>query len=479
MTAVQGADRTAGQDVKRRSGQAAGPRALIVTSNFPPDASVGTMRTLRLVRHLAAEGWNVDVLTAAPEGFRHGTVVDPMLLDRVPPAVRAIRARALRPIERLSAALRRRTRPRTNAASRPSSAGVPRETPVARRRLSMLKAAATACLTLPDREVSWLIPALVRAWREVSPDRPDVIYSTGPPFTPHVVAAVLARVMGRPWVAEFRDPWARAPWREDRFTFERRAWQVLERAIVTRADAVVFATDANCRDFASYYGAAIASRFHVVPNGCDTSEFEGLVRRPDASGRFVLLHAGSLYGARNPAGLFQALARALASGALDARDVSVRFVGRTSGAGLDLPALVRDLGLDSIVQFADQMPRRAVLQEMVNASALLIVQPVTTVSIPAKLYEYMAAGRPILALAEPGGDTAELVQRSGAGIAVAAHDERAIEEALVTMVRGASGARPPVDPRAYDGALRAADVAAILWDLMPAPSRAPEPATTP
>jgi glycosyltransferase involved in cell wall biosynthesis len=173
-----------------------------------------------------------------------------------------------------------------------------------------------AVAAVPDREVSWLLPAIAAAWRTARRQRPDVIYSSGPPFTAHLVGAVLARLAGRPWVADFRDPWARAPWREDRFAFEKRAWTILERAIVTRADAVLFVTETNRRDFADCYGETVAARFHVVPNGCDLADFDGLTAAPPPAGRFVLLHAGSLYGARNPAPLLRALRNAIARGAI-------------------------------------------------------------------------------------------------------------------------------------------------------------------
>jgi glycosyltransferase involved in cell wall biosynthesis len=132
------------------------------------------------------------------------------------------------------------------------------------------------------------------------------------------------------------------------------------------------------------------------------------------------------------------------------------------------------LGLEGVVEFASHLPRRDCLQEMLDASALLIVQPVTTVSIPAKLYEYMAAGRPILALAEPGGETADLVTRSGAGLAVLADDEAAIEDALVSVVRLAGEGFAPVDPQTYDGDVRAAELRAILASVIA--GTAPPPA---
>lgn len=443
-----------------------GPRILAVTTNFPPDASVGTMRTLRLVRHLDSEGWGVDVLTLSPDGFRPGTVSDPALLSKVPTAVTVLRAKPWRPFERLSAMLKRRR----GRGPSPAAARVSADPPVpgresgrapAQRGFSRWRRAVTAALTLPDREVSWLFPAAWSAWRHMRNARPSVVYSSGPPFTAHFVAYIAARMSGAPWVADFRDPWARAPWREDRFEFERRAWAFFERFVATRATAVVFVTATNRDDFARTYGPDVAARFALVPNGCDIHDFDGLVPTP-RSDRFVMLHAGSLYGARNPEGLFRAVAAAIRTGALDKAWFRLRFLGRVGINSVDLPALARELGLEEVVEFIDHVPRRASLQQMVDASALLIVQPVTTVSIPAKMYEYLAAGRPILALAEPGGETAMLVERTRAGVVVAPDDENEIATALATVVNLARRGFAPADPRAYDGEMRAAEQRDIL-----------------
>jgi len=273
----------------------------------------------------------------------------------------------------------------------------------------------------------------------------------------------VSRLTGAPWVADFRDPWARAPWREDRFEFERRAWARFERIVATRADRVVFVTGTNRDDFAQAHGAEVAARFALVSNGCDPREFDALQAAPRvAPALFVLLHAGSLYGARNPAGLLRAVAAAMASGALDKATFRLRFLGRVGVPGVNLPAVARELGLGDVVEFVSHVPRRDSLQQMKDASALLIVQPVTTVSIPAKLYEYMAAGRPILALAEPGGETAALVERSRGGVTVLADDETAVAAGLLDVVRLARDGFTPVDPRFYDGDVRASELQAIL-----------------
>lgn len=314
--------------------------------------------------------------------------------------------------------------------------------------------------TLPDAEVSWIVPAIATGLRSGRTVPPDVIYSSGPPFSAHLVGAALGALLKTPWVADFRDPWARAPWRDDRFTFEKRAWSLFERFVVTRADAVLFVTQTNRDDFAAQYGEAAASRFHVVPNGCDVTDFDGIVpgAQPD---RFVLLHAGALYGARDPSPLFRAVAMGLRNGDLEATRFCVRLVGRIGIPGVDLPRMVRDLGIEGVVEFVPHAPRSQVLQQMVDASALLVVQPVTKLSVPGKLYEYLAAGRPVLALAEPDGETAAVVRRSPGGIVVEPTDQDGILSALKKLTADFPQ-RVDTDREVFDGAIRAAELAAVL-----------------
>ena len=434
-----------------------GCRVLLITTTFPPDGAVGNLRTLRLLKHLAETGADQEVLTLAPASYRPGTVIDTDRVAQVPAGVRVIQVPALRPIDRLEAMMagRRPDAAAPSAESRPA-AGVR----ASAGRIRRMRAVLRAMLTLPDAEVSWILPAILRGLRRVRKGRPDVIYSSGPPFSAHVVAAVLAALADLPWVADFRDPWARAPWRDDRFAFEKRAWSFFERWIVKRADQVLFATPANRDDFAAAYGREYASRFHVVPNGCDLTEFDGLVPSPGTD-RFVLLHAGSLYGARDPSPIFRAAARAVATGAVDPGRFRIRLIGRVGVPGADLPRLIRELGIEEVVEFVPHLPRRQVLQEMVDASALLVVQPITRLSIPGKLYEYLAAGRPVLGLAEPDGDTAALLRRTPAGVVVASDDPDGLLRALTELV-AAGPRRVATDRTLYDGSHHAREIGRIL-----------------
>jgi glycosyltransferase involved in cell wall biosynthesis len=432
-------------------------RALVVAYDFPPHGAIGTMRTLRAVRQLHADGWDVTVLTSSPATYLPGTPIEARLLDDVPPGVRVIRARAFRGLDALTRAVRGGPGRAADAPASGTSARVRAARPGRMRRAKDL---VDAALSIPDNDSGWILPAIVQGVRHVAAHgAPDVIYSSAPPWSGQAVALALARMTRRPWVADFRDPWSRAPWRDWRRPFRQRSAAALERRVVARSNAVLFVTRANLDDFAAFYGPAAASRFHLVPNGCDPREFEGVTPRP-ARPEFVLLHAGTLYGARNPLPLIQAIARGIGRGAIDRARFRLRLLGGLNLA-VDLPAACRRLGVEDVVEIVPRVSRHESLREMRSASALLLVQPGTTVSVPGKAYEYLAAGRPVMALAEEG-ETAELVRASGAGVSVRPDASvEAIEEGLLTLIGMARDYTPP-DLKHYDGWVHAAATTALL-----------------
>ena len=438
---------------------------LVVAHAFPPNASIGTMRTLRLVRHMADAGWQVSVLTDTADALLPSIPIDMSLVARIPSGVSVIRAASWSRFRRVS----RRPTPATPRLAAVSPAG----------RLRSLAAQVAAVAHLPDRQAGWFAPAVMSGLARSRADgRPNVIYSSAPPWTGHLVAAVLARQLDRPWVADFRDPWARVPWRSAKLTaFERRSAQRLERIVVGRADALIFATRANCADFAAYYGEGLTSRAHFVPNGCDPEDVAGPNAprpAPVDDEVFELLHAGSLYGGRDPTPLLRAIRGLVDRGDLDAGRFRLRLLGRTSLPGQDLAATVRDLGLQGPVVMSGPVSRDESLRAMRSSSALLLLQPGTTVSVPGKLFEYLATGRPILALTEES-ETAELVRASGVGVAVRPDDESAIAGGLLTVLAFARRPLPSVPRTLWDGRVRARETAEILeravanWQALPGP----------
>ena len=431
------------------------PHALVIAYCFPPHGAVGTLRTLRLVRQLAAEGWQTTVLTGAPESYPDGTSVDNDLLRRVPSSTRVVQAGAIRWLTRLTRTLQPLRHRRGAAASRTAQAP-----PAQRRWQPGLSEIIDHAFRIPDGDAGWFAPAVLRGLMATGRRRPDVIYSSAPPWTGHVVGCVLASLLRRPWIADFRDPWLRGPWRRDRPEFALRALGALESLTVRRADALLFTTRAIRNEVVYHYGAELAAKCRVIANGCDLDEFASIAAQPTGN-VFTLAHVGSLYGGRNPVPLLKAIASLVRRGAIDRTRFRLRLIGAVTLAGVDVEGTCRRLGIENLVEVVPAISRRDSLIATMSASALLLMQPDHPLSIPAKTYEYLAAGKPILALTGDG-ETAALVRESGMGIVVPPADEEAIGKALLEHVqrRVARGRTAP--PVLYDGGLRAVEMATFL-----------------
>ena len=351
-------------------------RVLMVAFHFPPQAgSSGMLRTLNFAKYLPASGWRASVLTAGAAAYER---ISMDLMPEVPPACKVLRAPALDAARHLA---------------------------VGGRYLG-----ATA---VPDRWISWLPGAWWRGRCEVLAEAEraapyHVVWSTFPIGTAHLIGGMLARWSCLPWVADFRDPMTAPGYPEGRLRYGVTRW--VERFALTHADACVFTTAAAASSYAERYPQA-ASRLHVVENGYDEDAFREL--HPQRFGQpddvLLLLHSGAIYpGDRDPSSLFKAVGEMLESGQLERSRVCLRF--RASGHDDYVRDLAHAHGLGDVVELAPPMAYRQALAEMMAADLLLLFQGTKfNRQVPAKVYEYVRTGRPVLALVDPSGQTAQLL----------------------------------------------------------------------
>lgn len=413
-------------DAVVRSGSTdSGRSVLILSAHYPPSRSAGTHRILRFSRDLTALGWRVSVLTLAPASYRPGTPVDEGLCREVPVGVRVVRTKVP-------------GRGRSQAPTPRTEGPRPGQTPEARRFQWLRRQWQLLCST-PDRELAWCLSAIPAGVRLVEEQSVDVILSSAPPFTAHLIAAEVARRTGRPWVADFRDPWARAPWGSKWRNAGWTGWvhRYLERRTIALASKIIVNTKRMQADFESHYDAATAPKFQTITNGFDTASLNGRarpVRRTASTETLVLCHAGNLYQARDPRPLLRALALLRQAGTLPVDAFRLQFVG-SAGDEFDTAGHVVSLGLESVVEFVPPVGHGEGLGYMRAADVLVAIQPDTTLQIPVKVYEYLWARRPILALASEGA-VADLLAELGAGVVVPAADEGAIATALARLYAG-------------------------------------------
>jgi len=406
-------------------------RILMVAYHFPPFAgSSGVQRTLRFVQHLPAFGWEPIVLTVRPEAYER-TSKD--LDAEVPPGVRVERAFALDAARHLTIGGRY-----------------------------------PAFVARPDRWMSWRFAGVAAGMRLIRDCKPQLVWSTYPIATAHVIGRILHERSGLPWVADFRDPMA-----QDGYPADPRLWRSfkdIEEKAIRHARFSVFTTPGAARFYRERYPDA-AGRIDVIENGFDEESFTGLsgvdaARSPLVPGALTLLHSGIVYPTeRDPTMLFSALGRLSRNGSLGRGKFKLRF--RAAGQDELLANLARENNLEELVEILPPIAYRPALEEMMRADGLLLLQAANcNEQIPAKLYEYLRAGRPILALTDPRGDTAATVRQAGLDSIARLDSIDEIQQLLERFIDQDRTQPLPVPDRSYVASAsrkgRAASLAALL-----------------
>ena len=350
-------------------------RVLLIAYHFPPvKVSSGIQRTLRFAQYLPEFGWEPIVLVPHRRAYAETSDEDRATVA----AMQVHDSFALDTARHLS-----------------------------------IRGRYPGFAAVPDRWVPWWLGGVTTGLALIRKYRPQVIWSTYPIATAHLIGLSLARLTRIPWVADLRDPMAQNGYPPDPLTWKSFKW--IEERVVARAAAVTFTTPGTEREYARRYPAGRA-RYHLIENGYDESAFSSAEARATArpaAEPHTLLHSGVIYPSeRDPRQFLAALANLRAAGTISAQ--KLRVVLRATGHDDYLRGLIREAGVADLVQLAPPLPYAEALAEMLSSDALLILQAANcNDQIPAKLYEYLRARRPIVALTDPRGDTAQALQAAG------------------------------------------------------------------
>lgn len=315
-------------------------------------------------------------------------------------------------------------------------------------------------LAFPDAKALWAVPSIPKAVKLVRRFGLDAIYTTSWPYSSHLVGMAVQRYAGAPWVADFRDPWTRhhnyGP------TSGRRHERIvrLESAVCRKADRVLTTTDSATESFRADHSDVDAAKFVTIRNGFDEDDFVG---EASSSDDFLIVHAGSLYGTRSPVSFFRALGDFLERRP-EARDcTSVRMLGAWNDRD-------RDCVIPECVRFEPWVSHADAVMWMRRASVLLLVQhrdQAVGLTVPGKLYEYMASRRHILGVSVHRGENERLLK--GYGNSTVLHDgpTEAVTDALCSMFdrHTAGESLGEVNDSYVRGFTRAVGAAALIRQL--------------
>ena len=409
-----------------------------MTMYFPPAGGGGVQRPLKLAQYLPALGVETHVLAPDDPKWVHR---DTEL--RVPTQAWVHRARYVGP------------RARKPAEELRATDGLER---------ALVQARLTARrLLVPDASVTWNLTAIPAAIRIVRREGIDAVVTTSPPGSVHLVGAAVRHVTGARWIADLRDPLVANQHRRDD-TAAARARQAaneqIARLVARKADAISCVSEAIADEVRGLGPRGIV---RTIANGCDFDDFAGLEYRP--AQRFRITHAGSFFGKRDPRPFLQAFHDANL-------DAVVRFVGDFRSSDREW---AESLGLGDRLELVGYLPRADSLRLQRDSEALLLLVPEAGGRgkgvLSGKVFEYLAAGRPILAVVPPDGAAAELVRDTGSGVVVAPDDVDGMREALLAMhARFANGGLSSIelsegDEERLSRRARVEEMAALLREV--------------
>ena len=411
-------------------------RVLVVAFHYPPDnTSTGVLRTLKFTQYLHEHSWASTVLTVPPHLYYSS---DPASISKIPQHVEVHRTAAVDIKEAL---------------------GVGGVYP--------------SVLAVPDRYWSWLFSGTRAGKALLSSGRFDAVYTTYPVPTAHWIGLRLKKRFGLPWIADFRDPWVEdsMPW------YRRKLEGMLEARVMRHADRIICNTPAMRRFFLERYPQCDPAKFVTITNGYDEPDFAQI--EPLREDKFHIIYPGVIStGNRHPRPLLAGVRLALDRGWLSADDLKITFLGCGEWAeSAEFKQALQQYGLSAQVDcVVKRIPYAEALRRLAGADVLTVLSEMATagteaeqawtrLQVPAKVYEYLRIGNPMLALVSEGA-VKEVLAETGGGAPVSPDDTEGIAAALQTLYarRHASRAAQdvPVSIRNYSREQLTAQLAAEL-----------------
>ncbi len=395
-------------------------KVLIISYYWPPSGGIGVLRCLKIAKYLRQFGWEPIVYTAKDAhypGHEDGNFKD------IPAGMMVLKQPIIEPYS-----IYKWFTGKAPAANVNNDLVAATDAGSLKHKISVI---IRSNFFIPDARALWIKPSVrfLVQWLRKNPV--DAIFSDGPPHTNTMIACRVKQATGLPWVADFQDPWTQVdyyqrliltPWADQK---HRR----LEQEALRTADRTVIVSETWRRDLASIGGKKIS----VVPWGFDEDDFRGLNFAPDW--KFTLTHPGLIGDDRNPEQLFAAMAE-LASQVPGFKDLfCLQLIGQIDQS---IRSSIAHFRVEPMVRIAKQVKRADALKALCNSQVLLLLLNKADNAqgrIPGKLFEYLAARRPVICLGPPGSDVDNILRQTGAGDAVAHSDLEGIKARLLTYFR--------------------------------------------
>lgn len=381
-------------------------KVLIITYYWPPGGGAGVQRWLKFTKYMREFGYEPVIYTA--ENPEYPSIDESLSVD-VPDNLTVLKTRVWEPYQLYKWFTSQKKGHRINAGflNKDKKKGMGERISVWIR----------GNLFIPDARKCWIKPSVRYLTRYLKDHPVSLLVSTGPPHSMHMIACRVAKKMKLPWVADFRDPWTKIDYYQDLMLGPRadRKHHRLEKKVLRSADALSVVSFDMKRQFEEMGSRNI----RVIPNGFDPDDFETPEDEEQSGGspdrKFSLTHIGTIVPSRNPHSLWRVLSELLADNEDLANDLVVRLVGAADYA---VNRSLEEANLGKWVQIVDYIPHQEAVGLLKESQVLLLLindTPNAKGILTGKFFEYMNAGRPILAIGPKDGEADQILKETGTG----------------------------------------------------------------
>lgn len=436
-----------------RDSQKTMKKVLIITYYWPPSGGAGVQRWLKFVKYLREFGWEPTVYT--PEN-PEAPAIDESLRKDIPKDLTIIKHPIWEPYSLYKKFIGQKKDQKINAGflSENKKPGLAEKVSVWIR----------GNMFIPDARKFWIKPSVKFLSDYLKKNPVDVIISTGPPHSMHMIALGIKRKLNIPWLADFRDPWTNIDF-YDKLMLTKSAdakHKKMELEVLRAADKIVSVSWNWAKDFEKIH----SRDYQVITNGFDEADFNYGSLNLDE--KFTISHIGTMNEDRNPHQFWQALKELLNENDTLKKQLKICLIGKND---ISVTQSIQENGLSNFTETTAYMPHDEILKQICTSQILLLPlndTPNTLGIIPGKIFEYLAAKRPIFAIGNTQGDSARIIEETKAGVICNFKDKEKMKVELKKMFELYLGGSLKIDSsniESYSRKNKTAELASILNSL--------------
>lgn len=404
-------------------------KVLVLTYYWPPSGGAGVQRWLKFVKYMREFGWEPIVYTAQNGEM---PVVDESLLNEIPKGIEVIKKPIWEPYSIYKKFIGRKKDDKINASflNENKKAGFTEKISVWIR----------GNFFIPDARKFWIKPSIRFLSNYVIKNNINVVISSGPPHSMHMIALGLKSKYPKiKWLADFRDPWTNIDF-YDKLMLSSLAdtkHKRLEKNVLQEADIVVSVGNSMSEEFKEIVkqdGFNRLEKFKVITNGFDTDDLNSNNSIKDI--KFSLAHIGTLVKDRNPLILWKVLSQLVKTNSKFAQELEIKLVGKVDYFVMEQ---INFYGLKPYLTKIDYLPHNIVIEEQKKSHVLLLLVNNTKNAkgiLTGKIFEYLAANVPILAIGPTDGDLSIILKKTATGLISDFNDENLLKQHILKLFDG-------------------------------------------